>query len=304
MWRTIIISSGEKITVKDSWLIVKASNNEVKVPISDIYALVIENRAASISVSTITSLNNQGAHIIYCNEQHIPSAISLPLNNHYRPYNVLKKQLAMDKNFKDYIWQKIIMQKICNQALCLKYVGVKKDKVDDLFALSKNVKCGDSSNREAVASKKYFTYLFGSTFRRSDNEITNHALNYGYSIIRSCVAKTLCAYGFNGTLGLHHINESNPFNLADDIMEPLRPIVDLWVDNNEMDLFETLTYMNRKSLINLVNCEILIGGKVMRVQNAIDVYVKSFSSCIESNDVQLLVLPELLKENYIYIENE
>lgn len=94
------------------------------------------------------------------------------------------------------------------------------------------MKPGDTTNREAVAARKYFVALFGSTFRRTDEDVTNASLNYGYAIIRSCVAKTLAGYGFNGTVGIHHINETNPFNLADDIMEPLRPVVDMWTDEN------------------------------------------------------------------------
>lgn len=201
------------------------------------------------------------------------------------------------------LWQKIIERKIHNQYLCLKYREINKEKCDEIDALSKSVKPGDTTNREAVAARKYFVALFGSTFRRTDEDVTNASLNYGYAIIRSCVAKTLAGYGFNGTVGIHHINETNPFNLADDIMEPLRPVVDMWTDENCDTLFETLTYSNRKSLIDLPNQIILQSDKRMRIRYAIEIYVKSLVSAIENNNVSLLEIPELIPFD-IFFEDE
>lgn len=294
MWRTIIISSGEKLNIKDNWLIVSSSKGETKVPVDDLYSVVIENRSAMLSVSVLTTLTLAGAHIIFCDTNHLPTTISLPLNNHYRPYSVVKKQIEMSQKFKDSLWQKIIVQKIRNQSLCLKYVGVDTKKYREIEDISLKVKVGDTTNREAVSAKKYFPYLFGVTFRRSDDDITNSALNYGYAIIRSSVAKTLAGYGFNGAIGLHHISETNPFNLADDIMEPLRPVVDMWTDQNCENLFENLTYHNRRDLIDLPNQVISMNKKKMKIRYAIDIYVKSLVSAINNDDAELLEIPMLI----------
>lgn len=294
MWRTVIVSSGEKLNIKDNWLVVTSENSENRVPVNDIYSLVIENRSAMLSVSVLTTLTQAGAHVIFCDEAHMPTTTALPLNNHYRPYNVIKNQINMTQEFKDILWTSIVKQKILNQCSCLRYRGVKSEKVKEIAELSEKIKNGDSTNREAVAAKKYFSALFGVTFRRTDDEVTNHALNYGYAIIRSAVAKTLCAYGFNGTIGIHHINESNPFNLADDIMEPLRPVVDMWTDENCDNLFENLTYINRRDLIDIPNQVILHNGRKMRIRYAIDMYVKSFASAVSRNNALLLQIPELI----------
>lgn len=303
MWRTVIVASGEKLNIKDNWLIVSSAEGESRVPVSDIYSLVIENRAAMLSVSVLTTLTQAGAHIILCDEKHLPVSATLPINTHYRPFNVIKKQIDMTYEFKNLLWQKIIERKIHNQYLCLKYREINKEKCDEIDALSKSVKPGDTTNREAVAARKYFVALFGSTFRRTDEDVTNASLNYGYAIIRSCVAKTLAGYGFNGTVGIHHINETNPFNLADDIMEPLRPVVDMWTDENCDTLFETLTYSNRKNLIDLPNQIILQSDKRMRIRYAIEIYVKSLVSAIENNNVSLLEIPELIPFD-IFFEDE
>ena len=294
MWRTVIVTSGERLNIKDNWLVVSDGTSESRIPVDDIYSVVIENRAAMLSVSVLTTLTQAGAHIILCDEKHLHVTAALPINTHYRPFNVIKKQIEMTQEFKDLLWQKIVESKIHNQYLCLKYREVDISKCNEIDKLSHKVKPGDSTNREAVAARKFFVSLFGSTFRRTDEDVTNASLNYGYAIIRSCVAKTLAGFGFIGTVGIHHINETNPFNLADDIMEPLRPVVDMWTDENCDMLFETLTYQNRKCLIDLPNQIILQSGKRMRIRYAIETYVKSLVSAINNNDVALLEVPELI----------
>lgn len=119
MWRTVIVSKGEKITVKNGWMIVYGDNIESHVPIEDIYSVVIDNRAAYISVQTVTTLARAGAAVYFCDEKHIPTAVNLPLNNHCKPFGVLKKQLDMSDDFKKAVWQKIVTAKINNQCKCL-----------------------------------------------------------------------------------------------------------------------------------------------------------------------------------------
>ncbi len=304
MWRTIIVTSGERLNIKDNWLIVSNGDKENRIPVGDIYSVVIENRAAMLSVSVLTTLTQAGAHIIFCDEKHLPVTSAFSLNTHYRPFNVIKKQIEMPCELKDLLWQKIVKSKIFNQYLCLKYRGVDKNRSNEIYELSKKVKSGDTTNREAVAARKYFTYLFGVTFRRSDEDVTNAALNYGYAIIRSCVAKTLAGFGFNGTVGIHHINEANPFNLADDIMEPLRPVVDMWTDENCEMLFETLTYQNRRDLIDLPNQIILQNEKRMKIRYAIEMYVKSLASAVNKNDAELLEVPRLIPFDEFYEDED
>ena len=154
MWRTVIVASGEKLNIKDNWLIVSSAEGESRVPVSDIYSLVIENRAAMLSV--LTTLTQAGAHIILCDEKHLPVSAALPINTHYRPFNVIKKQIDMTYEFKNLLWQKIIERKIHNRYLCLKYREINKEKCDEIDALSKSVKPGNTTNREAVAARKYF----------------------------------------------------------------------------------------------------------------------------------------------------
>ena len=240
MWRTVIVTEGEKITVENGNIRIVGKSADNSVPLADIYSVVIDNRAAMISVNVLSVLAEAGAHVYFCNEKHLPVSYAIPLNTHFQPLAVLKKQINLSESLKDELWKAIVERKIKNQALCLKYAGVDKKKAEEIEQISEAVVSGDKNGAEALAAKKYFSYLFGNSFIRRFDDVTNAALNYGYSIIRSSVCKTLVSYGFNCAIGLHHCSEQNEFNLADDVIEPFRPVVDLWVDENCDRLFEKL----------------------------------------------------------------
>ena len=297
MWRTVIVTKGEKITVRDHWLVVYSDQNEARIPIEDIYSVVIDNRQTLLSVNVMNTLAAAGAHIIFCGEDHMPLTVQLPLNTHYRPLNVIQSQFQMSQQLKDDLWGRIIYSKIDNQIRVLKLSHVYQQKWEVLEKLRDKIKPGDPTNMEAIAAKKYFPSLFGSFFTRQDDDVTNAALNYGYAIIRSAVAKTLVAYGYNCVLGIHHIGDKNPFNLADDMMEPLRPLVDYWTDSHVDELFGTLTRSNRADLVALVNHVIRMEGKKMRVRYAIDQYIRSFTSAVKNEDASLLKIPVIIQSD-------
>lgn len=304
MWRTLIVTSGEKLTVKNQWLNVYSEEQEARVPIGDLYSVVVDNRQAMVSVAVLTQLAQAGVHVIFCDEKHLPCAELLPMGLHYRPLTTVQKQMQLTDEFKNQLWQRIVQAKIQNQAKALRLAGVSGAKAQKLEEMALAVRLGDSNNREAQAAKLYFPALFGLGFTRTQEDVTNAALNYGYAIVRSAVSKTLAAYGYSGILGIHHIGGGNPFNLADDLMEPLRPLVDLWVDSHCDELYEQLTKTNRKELIGLVNHPIKLDGKKMRVRYAIDRYIKSLTSAIEGQDAGLLLLPELIRFDPLFEDEQ
>ena len=265
-----------------------------KVPIEDIYSIVIDNSQCTISSAAVTAITQVGAHILVCNEKHMPQSVIYSLNTHYRPLNVIKKQLEMHEEFKAEIWQKIIREKIRNQAKVMDLCGVPREMSGRMLRFAEEVIPGDGGNREGIAAKWFFRAIYGSEFIRHADDAINAALNYGYSIIRSAVGKTLTAYGYNCVIGLHHINENNPFNLADDIMEPLRPLVDLWVDQNSEDLAVTLSRDNRRELVNIINQPVLQDKKRMSLRNAIDRYVSSLTTAIERQNPKLIKIPRVI----------
>lgn len=304
MFRTVVINQGERISVKDGWLIVGLYDEEKRVPIEDIYSVVIDNISSTITLRTITQLTDNGTHILVCNEKHQPVSIILPQNTHYRPLNVIRKQISMSQDFKNKLWDNIVKAKIQNQAQVLKLCHCSTVSYDKLIQFSNGIENGDEGNREAVAAKMFFRTIYGSSFIRFADDAVNSALNYGYAIIRSAFCKTLVAYGYNSVIGLHHINESNPFNLADDLMEPLRPVIDMWVDDNHEDLLDELTRSQRNELASIVNNSVMWNGKKMKIRNAIDKYVSSLTTAIEKENADLLKIPTIIRTDMYGEEDE
>ena len=294
MWKTVLVGSDAVLTVETGWLCVSRPDKLTRIPIGDVYSVVIDDPRCRISAASMNALTQNGAHIILCDEKHLPATLVLPLARHYRGDAVLKEQIALPENVRDELWAAVVRAKIRNQITALKLCGVPAERWEDIHRYADGVLPGDKRNAEATVARKYFRALFGSVFRRTDEDVTNAALNYGYAIMRSAMAKSLTAYGLNCALGIHHIGEGNAFHLADDLMEPLRPLVDYWTDSHIDELFDTLTASNRRNLIDLVNRTVLFDGKRMRVRYAIDLYASSFAGAIREQKAERMKFPELL----------
>lgn len=291
MFRTLYVTKGEKITIKDNWLSVAAEDKTFRIPVEDLQTVIIDNIHALLSAYTLNALAQYHVNTVICGADHLPCCNVLPLNSHYKPYGVLKKQLALTEQFKALLWQRIIKAKISNQRQALLIKGIAPATDNRMRQLADEVMPGDCGNREAIAAKMFFKNFYGLDFMRFGDDIINSALNYGYAVIRSAVARSLCAYGYNCALGIHHISETNPFNLADDLMEPLRPLVDIWVWQNNGELLDELSKSNKMGLADLLNNEIILGGKNMKVYNAVDKYIGSIGTAIDNNDLNKLLLP-------------
>ena len=284
-------------------MVVSGPEGEHSVPIDDLYSVVIDNRQTLLTTALITRLTEAGAHILVCNEKHLPASVILPQSIHYHPLTVIRQQISLPDDIKDQLWDRIVRQKILNQAKVLELCGCENDRIKCLKELADEVQNGDEGNREGIAARIFFHALYGYEFVRFYDDAINAALNYGYTVVRSAVAKTLTAYGYNCVLGLHHINEANPFNLADDLMEPLRPLVDLWVADHHEDLIDELTRQQRSELAALVNGVVLWDGKRMRLRNAIDRYVSSLTTATRNLSPAKLKLPEMIRAD-IYNETD
>ena len=195
----------------------------------------------------------------------------------------------MPKPLQKQLWQSIVKRKIENQATCVEFTS--NEPVDDLYSLAKSVSSDDAKNLEAVAANLYFKKIFGKDFVRRDDSFINLALNYGYSIVRGLIARTLTVYGFEPSIGVHHASELNNFNLADDIIEPFRPIVDMIVFNFIGQ--EKLTPQIKKQLFALVNQDVEINGQIYALSYAVELVVQSLKNCLMSGKCELL-LPKIL----------
>jgi CRISPR-associated protein Cas1 len=185
---------------------------------------VISHPQVSITQAALAGLAQAGGIAIVCDERHMPAAMLLPLEAHFVQGERFERQAQAPLPTRKRLWQSLVRAKIRAQARLV--TGMRGDD-GGLAALALRVRSGDPANVEAEASRRYWPLLFGPGFRRNrDGQDHNRLLNYGYAVLRAIVARAVCAAGLHPSLGLHHHNRYDAFRLADDLMEPYRPVVD------------------------------------------------------------------------------
>lgn len=289
-FRSVFVSNPAQLSVRRGQLVIR-QEEERSVPMEDLSALLLESRAVSITTAALQELTDHGVTVYLCDETHLPAALVLPMNRHSRQLKLLKGQIAMRRPTQKRVWQGVVMSKISNQARCLSLL--RKDEAEELRALADQVCSGDPDNWEAVAAARYFPALFGAGFTRGEECRVNAALNYGYAILRGAVARHLVIRGLEPCLGIFHHSELNRFNLADDLMEPYRPLVDLYVASHVPDDEGDLTPAIKQQLFQLSHYLVEQGGKQFRAISAIGRMADSFSRIVQSGEGQL-ALPHLL----------
>lgn len=292
-YRNIVIESSANLFCRNNQLIIQG-DAEHSIPIEDLNAILLESKQSNISTALLAKMIDKGVTVYICDDKHLPSGVLFPFAQHSRQLSIIKLQDKLTLPAKKRLWQQIIQAKISNQSLCLRYVGL-DDEADYLERMSTTVASGDNAHLEATAAAYYFPKLFGDAFTRQDSlDARNACLNYGYSIIRGNTARLLAVYGFFPSSGIYHRSELNAFNLADDIMEPFRPIVDLYVAQN-IGEEEMLTPNLKHQLFNLLNVDVLSGKQRHSVAYATERVVQSLSRCMADYQNNKLLLPELLR---------
>lgn len=288
-YRNIFIANPAKLSIQRNQLVIQ-QEQRFTVPLEDISSILIESRQVTLTTSALSAIAEAGVTAFLCDERHMPSAVVLPTNQYCRQRKLLLAQVTLPKPLQKQLWQQIIKQKIRNQALCLRLL--KKQGAETLEALADAVRSGDSDNREAVAAAVYFPALFGEHFSRELDCPQNAALNYGYAILRGCIARNLVVHGLEPCLGLHHCNTQNNFNLADDLIEPYRPLVDLYV-SSYVELTGELTPKRKQQLFNLTSYLVKQGQRKYRLMTGVGRCCASLASCI-SEQSKDLELPQLI----------
>ena len=209
---------------------IKTEDIENTVCLDDIDTILVENYHTTISTALLAQLSKSDISVIFCDEKFMPSSILLGINKNSRTTKIQKAQVLLSKPKLNQIWQKIVYSKVENQSKVLKIFNIKENYIDSLLP---RVKSNDKEHIEAVAAAYYFKELFDSDFSRNSLlDGRNSALNFGYTVFRSSICRYLVAHGLNPAFGIHHSSELNAFNLADDLIEPFRPIIDLFVKRN------------------------------------------------------------------------
>lgn len=278
MWRVIDISGqGNYFHVKNRNILIEREGRKIDtVAFADINSIIIHGKCNSFSEEFFSSCIDNHIPVIFCDSRHVPSGMLLPWYQHTDSASRLLCQVYAKQPKRKRVWQKIIISKVKNQACLLRYVGQQKD-ADVLEVMANHVLSGDSTNIEAQAAKIYFQSLFGNDFIRHVPNYRNLCLDYGYTILRSLVARAVVGTGLCPSISIFHSNRINPFALVDDLMEPLRPFADEKVYGMPYESDNcALKPQEKQFLISLISLPVSLKGQTYELSNAVGIYVNSY----------------------------
>lgn len=237
--------------------------------ISEIDIILLETTDITLTTMLVKRLMDENILVIFCDDKRLPKARLESYSGRHDSSLQLGKQLIWNPEVKAKTWTSIIHQKIINQGLFLNRIGAKK-KAESIFRLAEELQVLDTTNREGHAARIYFNALFGKSFSRKKESDINASLDYGYSLVMSMFARELVVTGCMTQFGLKHTNQFNEFNLASDIMEPFRPVVDEVVYEYQNESF----YITKRALLNIFNEPIQYGKNQVYLTNIVSDYTK------------------------------
>lgn len=281
-WRTIVITKRAKLDLQLNNMVVRM-DSITKIHLSEIAVVLIESTAVSVTTSLLAELIRRKIKVIFCDEKRMPSSQLVPYYGSHDTSLKYKKQIAWTNEMKQIVWGEIVAEKIRKQADYLEQKGKEESRL--LRQYVKEIKPGDDTNREGHAAKVYFNALFGLDFSRTLECNINAALNYGYSILLSAFAREIVSQGYFTQLGIFHDNMYNQFNLACDLMEPFRILVDRQVGMMVLEKFESEEKME---LVDILNKSVSIDGSSEYVSKAIRIYSKSVFDALNDNDLSVI----------------
>ena len=290
VWRSVMISRPAKLRREHFSLAIEQEGTDF-VPLEDIAGIVLNHREITPTHPVLSACAEYGIGLYATGSNHQPSGVFLPFLPHSRTTRMMRKQLTVAKPTTKQAWACVVRRKIENQAACLRLSG--KKGVDRLASYARRVRSGDPDNMEAQAAAFYFAQLYGKDFHRAEERWTNSALDYGYAVLRGAIARGLVAHGLHPTVGLFHDSEQNAFNLADDLIEPFRPLVDLHVTKHTAATEGDLIPADKAALVALLNVDVGMPQGRMSVLSAIEYTVESLVRVYEE-DAKELDLPVLI----------
>lgn len=277
-FKSVIIANEAKLTLKQKHLHITQADNEAMLFLKDLSFIILESPQITLTSALLSAVAKHKIVLLTCDESHLINGIFMPFLGHFNASLVAKEQLGVSEQTKAILWQKIIKNKIRNQAFVLRYAECEKEAVE-LENLAKNVKLNDGSYLESRAAALYFKTLFGKDFSREDLCFENSALNYGYAIVRAVVVRAVCVSGLLSWLGIKHANAYNQFNLCDDLIEVFRAFVDIKVLEFK-SAEEFLDKKHKKALIENLQCAVLINGQNLPLIRAVNHFVQSFKNAL------------------------
>ncbi len=286
--RTLCFTNPAYLSLRNEQLVIKLPaegqepERQTAVPIEDIGIIVLDNPQISITSSVFSKILENSGAIITCDATHHPTGLHLPLDGNTLQSERFHHQIEASLPLRKQLWQQTVAQKIRNQAAALSLR--RGAETGALTAWASKIRSGDPDNLEGRAAAFYWRNMYGdiSDFSRDrDGVPPNNLLNYGYAILRAMTARALVISGLLPTLGIHHHNRYNAYCLADDIMEPYRPYVDMLVD----EIWHTtavgieITREIKAKLLTLPTADVIIGGERSPLMVALSQTTASLYKC-------------------------
>lgn len=268
-WRTVVVNTHSKLSYKNNHLIFKDATRTEMIHLSEVDILLLETTDIVLSTMLIKRLVDENILVIFCDDKRIPTAHLMPYYARHDSSLQLSRQIDWEETVKAEVWTHIISQKILNQSIYLSACGF-IEKSQSIMNLYQSLELFDPSNREGHSARIYFNTLFGNDFNRElDNDI-NASLDYGYTLLLSMFAREVVLSGCMTQFGLKHANQFNQFNLASDIMEPFRPIIDQIVYENRNHSFVKI----KRELFSIFSDTFQYNNKEMYLTNIVSDYTK------------------------------
>ena len=288
--RTLVFSSPTNLSLRNCQLELSykdTPNEKVTIPIEDIGVIILEHQQTSITLPLLNELTNNNVQVVICNNKGMPNAMLHGMNSNNLQGEILRTQIACGEVLKKQLWKQIVESKIRNQARLLDKIGENGDVLKVYYS---NVKSGDTDNREGIAARVYFQYLFGDNFVRNRDEAgINALLNYGYSILRAATCRAIVSSGLLPAIGIFHHNRSNAFPLADDLMEPYRPFVDEVVYDLAMQGRIDLTKETKGELISILYADTLFNNTKRPLSVGLSMTTASMVKCLSKEQDKLSI---------------
>lgn len=284
VWRSVMISRPARLHREHFSLAIEQEETAL-VPFEDIAVIVLDHQEITLTHPVLSACAEYGIGLFATGRTHQPAGVFLPFLTHSRTTRMMRLQLGISRPAAKQAWASIVRRKIENQAACLKLCG--KPGHERLASYARRVRSGDPDNLEAQAAVFYFAQLFGNDFSREDARWTNAALDYGYAVLRGAIARGLVAHGLHPSVGLFHDSEQNAFNLADDLIEPFRPLVDLHVARHGATTEGDLIPADKQALVALLNVDVGMPQGRMSALSAIEYAIESLARIFEGNAKEL-----------------
>jgi CRISPR-associated protein Cas1 len=285
-----IATDGRHLSAHRGFLIVSEDRVEVgRVPLDDVAAVIVHAHGITWSTNVVVALAQRGAVMLLCGSNHAPVAVCLPLDGHHAQNSRIRAQWEAGRPLSKQLWRRIVVAKIRWQAAALEASGVSATAFD---FLARRVGSGDPDNVEAQAARRYWPLLMGAGFRRDrDADDVNALLNYGYTVLRSLCARAVVASGLHPSIGVHHANRTNPFALADDLIEPFRALVDLLAVRLAARGVTTVTPEAKRAFAGLIALDLPGADGTTTVAGAANRAAQSLARAFQSGQAADIVLP-------------